>query len=404
MKNSSAESRRGTDKLKIAIQKNRRRLLPHWADEYSPLQLFPQPPQPHMQASVIIPAKNESENIINALDALRRQQDENGNPLPYDLYEILLLANNCDDDTFAIATAYQQQHPQLQLHIADIRLEKGKAHIGTVRRLLMDEACRRHGQNRNDGIIFSTDADTEVDKHWITNTFREMANGCDVVGGRILTRQVDSHSKLYYLQDTTYRYLSARLEAMVDPTDAIQNPHFQCYGASLAVRCSTYRKAGRLPVIPFLEDEAFGRALHRIDARVRKSPVVKVYTSSRLRGRVKAGLSAHLKSLGQMNKQHIAIYVEAAQTLLEKYRARQQLRECWKLKKENRLSTGCFSAVTNTIGISPQWLLAQMDIAVYFGEFWEKTEFKMYTGLWRKKQKWIPIDKAIEEMRKVVNK
>lgn len=356
-----------------------------------------------MQASVIIPVKNEAANIIKTLDALRLQRDDNNEQLPFYLYEILLLANNCSDETYAVAKAYQQQHPQLSLFIAEIQLDKTRAHIGTARRLLMDEAFRRHKINGNDGIILSTDGDTEVDAYWIANTLHEMSGGCDAVGGRILTREVAPDCKFYYLQDTTYRYLSARLEAMIDPTDAIKSPHFQCFGASLAVRCSAYQKAGRLPVIPFLEDEAFSRALYRVDAKVRKSPMVKVYTSSRLKGRVKAGLSVHLKQLSNLNTHNVPVYVEAAKTLIEKWKARRILRLCWQTRKEKKPFTYCITSVAAIVGISPKWLLSEMDISVYFGEFWEKTEFKMYTGKWRKKQKWIPIKKAISELRNCVS-
>ena len=399
MKNISALHAAGTETLNLAIQRNKRRKRRLSADDYSPMILFDQPPHPQMLASVIIPAKNEAANITKTLDALRLQTDENGKQLPFEMYEILLLANNCTDETYAVAKAYQQQHPQLSLHIAQIQLDKQRAHIGTVRRLLMDEAFRRHNINGRDGIILSTDGDTEVDAAWIVNTLNEMSGGCDAVGGRILTRDIAPDCKLYYLQDTTYRYLSARLEALTDPTDAVKSPHFQCFGASLAVRCSAYHKAGRLPVIPFLEDEAFSRALYRVDAKVRKSPLVKVYTSARIKGRVKAGLSVHLKELSNLKKHNVSVLVESAKTLEEKWRARRELRACWHLRKEKKNFHLCITSVAATIGISPKWLLSEMDISMYFGEFWEKTEFKMYTGKWRKKQTWIPIQKAIAELR-----
>ncbi len=401
MRNISALSVNGTNKLNIAIQKSRRRIVHRSANTYLPVILFPQPPQPHMLASVIIPAKNEAENIIKTLDALRNQQDENGAQLSFHLYEILLLANNCTDETHTIALAYQQQHPQFPLYIAEIELEKQNAHIGTVRRLLMDEAFRRHQLNKQDGIILSTDGDTEADARWIINTISEMQNGCDAVGGRILTRQVACDSKLYYLQDTTYRYLSARLEALLDPTSNDSGScHFQCFGASMAVRCSVYQKAGRLPVLPFLEDEAFSRALHRIDAKVKRSTFVKVYTSSRLHGRVKVGLSAHLAHLGEMKKKSVPQYVESLQTLTEKWKIKRQLHQCWRLRKKDESFASCIHFIANAVGVSPKWLLTEMVVSLYFGEFWEKVEHKMYQGEWKKRQVPVPIEKAIEELRK----
>ncbi len=404
MKNTSLLTLKGTERLKTVIQKNRRRVHQHFLHDYSPVKLFPQPSHPHMQASVIIPVKNESENIVKTLNALRNQLDEKNNPLPFYLYEILLLANNCTDDTYAIAAAYQKKHPQLPLHIAEIRLEKKKAHIGTARRLLMDEAFRRHYYNKHDGIILSTDGDTEADVHWIINTLTEIKNGCDAVGGRILTKKIDCDCKQYYLQDTAYRCLSARLESMIDFTKIdMQSSHFQCFGASLAVRCSVYEKAGRLPVIPFLEDEAFSRALYRIDARVKKSPNVKVYTSSRLEGRVKAGLSVHLKHLGEMKKNNVPLYVESAQTLLLKYHIKRQLRLAWQLCKQKKAFANQTGKVASVISVSQKWLLTEMDVSIYFGEFWEKAEQQMYAGAWKKKQYAVPIEEAIRGLREYLS-
>lgn len=400
MKKISAPSLTGIEKLNLVIQKNRRRKHSRQANAYTPLLLFPQPPKKEMMACVIVPVKNERDNIEKTLDALREQLAEDGSPLPFHLYEILLLANNCTDDTYVLAKAYGRRHPEFQLHVAQVQLEKSKAHIGTARRLLMDEAFRRHGLNGHDGVILSTDGDTEVDAYWITHTLREMSSGYDAVGGRILAKGVAAHSKLYYLQDTAYRYLSAQLEAAIDPTNNDHRScHFQCFGASMAVRCSAYQKAGRLPVIPFLEDEAFSRALYRVDARVRKSSAVKVFTSSRIRGRVKAGLSVHLKNLGKMEQRMVTVRVESLKTLMERWNTKRALRECWGLRKQKKPFTSCLSNIGAIIGISPKWLLAEMDISMYFGEFWEKTEFKMYTGKWKKRQKAIPISQAIGELR-----
>ncbi len=400
MRNTSQLSKHGTEKLNAIIQRNKRRIAQPANSSYQQVQLFPLLPHPGMRAAVIVPVKNEAHHLCNTLDALRNQSDTTGKPLSHFFYEVLLLANNCTDATFAVAKAYQLQHPSFQLHVAEIQLPKHTAHIGTVRRLLMDEAFRRHMLNGHDGIILSTDGDTEVDECWIANTMYEIENGYDAVGGRILTRRVSCDSRRYFLQDTAYRYLSARLEAMCDPADSDPWPrHFQCFGASMAVRCSAYQKAGRLPVIPFLEDEAFSRALYRIDARIRKSPAVKVYTSSRLTGRVPVGLSAHLAHLAAMKQNCVVQYVESPTALMAKGNLKKQLRDCWRLRKNKQSCERCVGNIASQIGVSLRWLLAEMDIAVYFGELWEKTEQKLYAGGWHKKHPQVNISEAIRELR-----
>ena len=403
MRNTSAVSIKATERLNLIIQKSKRNRR-RQRSTYQPLLLFPQPPHAQMMASVIIPAKNEAHHITKTLDALRLQRDEQEAVLPYHLFEVLLLANNCTDTTYEVAVAYQRQYPQFPLHVAQVRLEKPEAHIGTVRRMLMDEAYRRHAQNRRDGVILSTDADTEADKQWIAHTLREISNGCDAVGGRILAREVAKDSKLYYLQDITYRCLAARWEARIDPLhNSPKDCHFQCFGASLAVRCSAYHKAGRLPVIPFLEDEAFSRALQRVDAKVWRSPLVKVYTSSRLCGRVKAGLSVYLKHLGNLRKQKIVMQVEPAAMLAEKWTLRRQLRNCWQLRKEKKHCGDCVTSLCVQLNTSPKWLLREIDVSQYFGEFWEKAEHRLYTGSWRRQQHLVSIEKAIAELRRCLN-
>lgn len=128
-----------------------------------------------------------------------------------------------------IALIYQREHGDFALHIANIELTKEKAHIGTVRRMLMDEAYNRFmSADKNQGIIASTDGDSEVNQHWVHYNLEEMGKGYDVVGGRILPKPVQATSRLYHLQDVSYRYLVAQLESTIDPL--LHDPwprHFQ---------------------------------------------------------------------------------------------------------------------------------------------------------------------------------
>src|SRR5579875_1519647 len=146
-------------------------------------------PSGSLKVSVIVPARNEARNIRKTLDALRLQTNAAGTPLDPSIYEVLLLVNNCSDQTFALARKYQEKYPGFSLHIAEIHLPAGKANIGFVRRLLMDTAYRRLSAYGNcKGIIASTDCDTHWDTGWVYHIMQEIANGCDAVGGRILTQ------------------------------------------------------------------------------------------------------------------------------------------------------------------------------------------------------------------------
>lgn len=210
-------------------------------------------PSSTLRVSVIVPVRNEAHHLADTLDALRNQYDANNIPLDPACYEVLLLANNCIDSSYEVATRYQDQYSEFSLHIAQVHLQPAKANIGTVRRLLMDEAYRRlTSSGQPNGIIASTDGDTIVDGQWVHSIMVEIANGNDAVGGRILTHPDQSQVRLYHLRDVMYRTLVAKAEAQFDPS--LHDPwprHFQHFGASIAVTCRMYDRVGRLPEKPF---------------------------------------------------------------------------------------------------------------------------------------------------------
>jgi glycosyltransferase involved in cell wall biosynthesis len=341
--------------------------------------LFNSPVNPLLRLSVIVPAKNESLDIVSTLDALRIQTDSDGNLIDHQVYEVLVLANNCSDDTFAICENYQHRYPDFALHVECIEIEKPIAHIGTVRRMLMDEAYRRlTSVAGGKGIIVSTDADSQVDKNWICNILLEMENGVDVVGGRIIPRETPRLSRVHHLRDVTYRFFKTRLESEMDP--CLSNPwprHFQCYGPSLAVTCEIYEKAGRIPAIPFLEDEEFRKALKRIDAKIRHAPNVKIHTSSRLDGRVEFGFSVQLQHWSDMSQNKQQQMVESLDTLIFKNNLKNRLRKLW--NKHQQHVNGCFEfhELARELNTATASLLSLFESSCYFETIWENIEMQL---------------------------
>jgi len=364
--------------------------------------IFQTSPVPSLKAIIIVPVKNEETNLYGMLDALRMQVDARGNSVTPDLYEVLLLANNCTDRSFAMAIQYQQKHPAFNLHVAEITLEKHVAHIGTVRRLLMDEAYHRFQIVDNpDGIIISTDGDSRVDSCWLHYIFAEFDKGCDVVGGRIISEYSESPSRKYHLKDVGYRFLVSHLESCIDPCAFDPWPrHFQCYGPSTAVKCSIYEKAGRLPVLPFLEDENFRKALIRIDARIRRSPRVKVYTSSRESGQVDFGFSIQLNEWTKMKLEGKKIFVEAPGSLIIKFNAKKALRQLFTdYLLSKKLNTQQVKQLARSLFLEEEWLKLKISTATYFGSLWEETELALSVQKWEERHPGIPIDIAIGHLR-----
>jgi len=367
--------------------------------------LFTSIPVPALRAIIIVPVKDEEANIYDLLDALRLQTDPFGQPMANNVYEVLLLANNCRDHSFALARKYQLEHPDFNLHLAEIELEKKEAHIGTVRRLLMDEAYQRFQLLENpDGIIISTDGDSRVDACWLHYIFAEFDQGCDVVGGRIISEYSDSPSRKYHLQDIGYRYLVSHLESSIDPSPFDPWPrHFQCFGPSTAVKCSIYEKAGRLPILPFLEDENFRKALIRIDARIRRSPWVKVYTSSRETGKVDFGFSIQLNEWTKMNKEGKKIFVESAGSLIIKFNAKKELREIFTNYIQHRqLNLLQLRQLAGNLFLEEEWLQLKITTATYFGALWEETEHALKAQKWEERHPGVHIDAAIGHLRNLL--
>jgi len=360
-------------------------------------------PSSALQVSVIVPVRNEAHHLAKTLEALRLQHDRVAKPLNPAMYEVLVLVNNCTDASLAVAQSYQKRYPEFSLHLADIQLPATKANIGTVRRLLMDEAHRRLTSVGNtNGIIASTDGDTVVDSQWLCHIITEIERGADAVGGRILTHPDKNPVRLFHLRDVTYRTLVARLESQLDPVPHDPWPrHFQHFGANLAVTCAMYQKAGRLPEVPYLEDEAFYKALVRVDARVRKSPLVRVTTSARMQGRVAVGFSEQLRCWATMNKNGQCQLAEPAGAWAVKFICRHKLRHLW----DNRWGANLeapLADIATQLCISADWLSETVHHYRYFGEFWQVVEQQMVKEqTWGKKWPLVPINEAITELRRM---
>lgn len=330
------------------------------------------PPRPGLQVSVIIPAKDEAHHLPAALAALAAQTDRHGRPLPAESFEVIVLANNCTDDTAAVVRQAARSFPRLALHVAELWLPPEEAHVGCARRLLMDAAWVRleSGGRAGAGIIASTDADTRVALNWLAVIQDEIAAGAAAVGGRILTEMPDPALRsLRRLQarDTAYHQLCARLEGLVDPAPADPWPrHHQHFGASLALTTAAYGQVGGLPEVRFLEDEALCRALRRYDLIIRHSPEVQVLTSARRQGRVEVGLSWQLGEWLQLSQQQREPRVDNPAQLAELWRTRAQLRAYWAAR-----AIVPPELLADQLGLPAAALQTRARRAVTFGALWE---------------------------------
>lgn len=366
------------------------------------------PPSPHCEVCVIVPVRNEAQTLAATLTALIHQVDLEGQLLDPRRYEIILLANNCSDDSAAIARTFAEQHQDIALHIVEKTLPPAQAYIGRVRRILMDEAYRRLcSLGRTRGVIASTDGDSQVSPTWIAANLYEITCGADAVGGRILVEQagranLHPYARTCYLREVGYRYLITELETYLDPDPYDSFPrHYQHYGASLAVTAEMYALAGGLPPVRTPEDVAFYRALVRVNARFRHSSLVQVVTSARQIGRTNVGLANQLSQWIEMGQQQQSFLVEPAAAIETRFVARRQLRVMWwYILNGYQPSHPSVVSLAEMLGVSAQWLVQKLTQPYTFGQLFELVEERQQSEqTWASRWKFVKIEQAIGDLR-----
>ena len=240
-----------------------------------------------LHVAIAIPARNEEALIVKCLTALDRAA---ANAAPANV-SIFVLVNNSSDTTAALARGFNAD--SCSIYVEHATLSDGNAHAGGARRYAMDKAALIAGV---DGVIMTSDADSEVSPNWIAANLTELSNGVDAVAGSI-TLKADDRKRLKPMllaraPEWRLAELQAKIITLLDPLDHDPWPtHIWAWGASLAVTCQAYRAVGGLPSIPLAEDRAFAELLDRHDFKLRHSHSPIVFTSGRLAGRAPLGLA-----------------------------------------------------------------------------------------------------------------
>jgi hypothetical protein len=249
---------------------------------------------------VAIPVKDEEERLPACLEALARQRDRLGQPIPPKLIRVALFANNCTDRGASVAQRLGKSL-SLDVRVIEAQLPPEAAHAGNARRAAMDMAetwLMEVGEE--DGVILTTDADSKVTPNWITENLLAIETGADAVLGRIaLDEEGELLPKALHergaLEDA-YEGLLTELSWLLDPLEHNPWPHHATIsGATLCVSLKAYRSVGGCPRVPLGEDKALIKALTRRDAKIRYCPSVRVVTSGRIKGRAPGGVADTLE-------------------------------------------------------------------------------------------------------------
>jgi GT2 family glycosyltransferase len=233
--------------------------------------------------AVGLPACNEAERIVACVGALLDQAGRAPD-------KIVVVANNCTDETSARLRQAFGCHPSLDLR--ELSLPKPFNHVGWARRLAMDGAADYLDDPFD--VLMTTDGDTTVAPNWVEANLRHLEHGCDVVAGSAhLMRQermlLSPQHRHRLLIAGKYLTALAYLRAENAPPHDLWPRHDYEGGASIALRLGVYRKVGGSPILSTGEDRALFDAARSSGARVRHATDVRVFTSCRLVGRASGG-------------------------------------------------------------------------------------------------------------------
>lgn len=111
---------------------------------------------PHTFISIIIPARNEEQNIKNCLDAILAQH------YPEELYEVIVVDDHSTDRTAAIASGYN--NPNVQCINLAAYLNKNEEIIAYKKKAIATGIAHSKGE-----LIVTTDADCVAGAEWLMN-------------------------------------------------------------------------------------------------------------------------------------------------------------------------------------------------------------------------------------------
>jgi glycosyltransferase involved in cell wall biosynthesis len=248
-------------------------------------------PPSHRRTTVIaVPARDEADRIGACLHALLGQKDLDGHPLASEHIHVVVLANNCGDDTAAVARSAGGGG---RVQVVSVDFPPSQANAGSARRAAM-EAAAALLPGLEHSLICTTDADSRARPDWIARLWQAVDGGAEAVAGVV---EFDPGEAPVFSMprqlEAAYSVLQAEIVARVDPET--HNPwpnHIWAWGANMAVTGAAYRRVGGLPPAPLAEDRAFVEQLRRHDVPVRHALNARVWTSARRDGRAAGGLAS----------------------------------------------------------------------------------------------------------------
>lgn len=298
--------------------------------------------------AVAIPAHDEARLLPRCLGALAAQR--NAPP-----FAVVVLANNCADDTAGVARRLAPRLPY-PLHVEEVTLPAADRHAGHARGLAMARAAGVLGEN---GLLVGTDADATPAPGWLAGLARHHAAGSDAIAGwaimdhasaRALPPAVRARAKA----EARLAQLLDRLASVLDPLPWDPWPrHTGHSGANFAVAKEAYWRCGGVPDVPLAEDRLLFARLAESGARIRHAPDCVVHVSARLKGRAPGGMADALRRRAANADSFCDSSIEPVSHVLRRHRLRRALRDGVEIERlAGRLGLGAAEAAALTAGLS----------------------------------------------------
>jgi len=201
--------------------------------------------------SVIIPARNESENIEKCLRSIL------ANDYPAALLEIILIDDFSEDDTAAIANKILKDKNSRVLSLKD-RLSKDERLNSYKKKALEIAIAEASGE-----WIITTDADCMVPQHWLQQMSGAMKNEMvQFIAAPVSFIPYDRANWLYYFQSLDFMTMQGITAASIR-----NNMGNMCNGANLAFRKAAFAEVGGYQGIDHIASGDDMLLMHKIQTR-----------------------------------------------------------------------------------------------------------------------------------------
>ncbi|MCB2221333.1 MAG: glycosyltransferase [Bacteroidetes bacterium] len=178
-----------------------------------------------IKASIIIPARNEEDNIGLLLEDLAIQD------APNDTFEIIIADDNSSDNTVMIVEAFIKAHAGLNIRLIRIRNQK---QVQTFKKHAISTAIA----DSTGDLIITTDADCRVNPGWLSGMMQFYQENKPKM---ILAPVAFHHEKSLFEKMQSLEFLS--LIAITGGAIRMGNP-VMCNGANLAYEKKAFYETG----------------------------------------------------------------------------------------------------------------------------------------------------------------